>query len=208
MKKMLFWGTICVLLTFSGTLVLANPAPYVPKKGNASFKQIFSDIEKMPVNATARQEFFKESERNLGLTETQLKEKIKAGQVRAEMCGKNCELKTAGLQDNTSVYWRTVKENEQVVYVFVKEDWKPWFLVRCGNPVKDSKPPTAPPVTTYQKKDCCWQTGSPIVLESALINGGTVSVTNHLAIGTSPAPRFVSIFYPIACSGESFNEKQ
>jgi hypothetical protein len=193
-------------IAFSETLVLANPAPYVQEKG-VSFEQVFSEIEKMPAKSKARKEFFKESERNLGLTEQQLKEMIKTGKVRSEACGENCKLETAGLQDGESLYWRIVKETEQVVYVFVKEQWKPWFLVKCGNPVKDPQPPPLPPVTTYQKKDCCWQTGAPIVLESAFIGGGTVSFNDHLAIGTPQAPRFVSVFYPIACSGEQFNAK-
>jgi len=209
MKKLMYWRilTLSMLLTFlGGTFALAaKPAPYVPPRG-LSYKQVFYALKAMPANKVERVEFFKEAQRNLGLNEDQLEQKIESGEVRAEVCGENCSLKTAGLQNGDSVYWRKVKGNETVVYVYINNEWRPWFLVRCGNPVTDGKP------VLYVKKDCCWQTGPPIVLESADLGGGMIISSFGNGYGNVygaswSAPRFVSIFTPIACSGENFNQQ-
>lgn len=46
------------------------------------------------------------------------------------------DFETAGFRDGKADYWRTVNDGETVVMVKVGEQWKPWFLLRCGNPVR------------------------------------------------------------------------
>lgn len=150
MKRKLFTLMYILLLLLTPLGVFAkNPAPYVPdQKAGTPALVVFGEIQQMPENSLARKEFFKESQANLGLDESQFKALFAIqGMVKVETCGK-CNLETAGLKNNISTYWRTVKPSEEVVFVLIDKQWKPWFLIRCANPVrerKETKPPEPQP---------------------------------------------------------------
>ena len=129
MKQTFLFLLLLLLLPFGAG---ASPLPYTTGGTGVDTFWLVYNQQKTSVQ---RIEFFKETERNLGLSEAQLKKAIEQGHVRIVPC-KNCDLETAGLVDGKSVYWRNVKEGEPVAHLLIEGVWRPWFLVSCGNPVR------------------------------------------------------------------------
>lgn len=133
MKQRLLVLSFALLLLLSPLGAGANPLPYTT--GGKGAEETFRLIFDQPKTSVPRSEFFKESERNLLLNEEQLQTLVSQGNVKVIPCNP-CNLETAGLMDSKSVYWRNVKDGEAVVYLLVEGEWKPWFLISCGNPVR------------------------------------------------------------------------
>jgi len=194
-----------------------NPAPYVPdQKPGTPALVVFGEIQQMPVNSTARKEFFKESQTNLGLDESQFKALFAiSGMVKVETCGK-CNLETAGLKNNVSTYWRTVKPSEEVVFALIDKQWKPWFLIRCANPVRErvketkpSPPPQQPPVVDIPKPAPqfrpvgCIQ-GAPLQLLGSITTRSGVGSPWGGGYGVADVSHHNNvIFYPTECISET-----
>lgn len=228
--KMIAWLTMLLFFLLVPLGVMAkNPAPYISEqKAGTPAMVVFGEIMKLPESSTARIEFFKESKKNFksktgyDLTEKDFAELFRHGKVKVELCG-NCQLETAGIENNQSKYWRLLNPSEEMASAEIYGQSVPWFLIRCANPVRDierivtvTEPPPEvipqqpePKPAQFRPVGCIQ--GAPIqLLGSSTIRSG---------IGYSPWSGYgggggdVShhnnvIFYPTDCISESDYQKE
>lgn len=127
-----------VLLACNGW---ANPLPYVAKVEKPTAYGTFHAIAGLPKDDIRRMEFFTEAEKNLGLNEEQLNDLVAKDPGAIGTWVYKSEgpvtLKSGGLVNNKNTYWRDVKEGEVIAVLHIGDKWRPWYLVACGNPVRE-----------------------------------------------------------------------
>ncbi len=214
-----FWVAFVTLLPIIA-FGSGNPLPYVKTANWRSAESTFSEIQKLPVGSVARTEFFAESKKNTGMSEARLSMLVATAGIETRRCG-DCQLETAGLISGKSVYWRRVKHSERVTYVRGPNgELIPWFLPRCGNPVRPpAKKVVEKPPEIYYPPCGCRQTGPPVVMHpyntdnGGFYIGGPVYSNDYLGgwtyfIPTGTGFSGTTIYTPVECWSDKTFKKE
>ncbi len=118
MHPLLLLGTLLLCPSVLLAQVTYQTSYIAPDDGRSA-KATVQIVKNLPLSSNARREFFSESLKNTSLTESELVEKMRSGDVRTQPCGYECNLITARLASGTSQYWRRVQAHEPVTYVLV-----------------------------------------------------------------------------------------
>lgn len=191
--------------------VLANQLPFLPIYEGPMTEEIakkrFLEMKALPKTDKRRIEFFRRSLENTGYTEQELSIIVAQGAIKVEECGTCDEMTYAMHPDGTSEINRRITPKEsRTLIVIDKDNSKPWFVIRCVNPLKKNEPPPPPPppqpnVVRRDPIACCTQ-GGPIPHESALIQGTESNLGygwGATGVGIAGPPRFTYLFYPTKC---------
>jgi len=216
--KMLSWF-FALILTVSVPLgALAEeekkPAPFAPvDKVNkkVSVAERFDIMVRLPATSPARLLFFGEARRNTGLNEAELTSAVKSGATNVATVTVEGGLETAGIKNERAKYWRIVRKDEEIVFVKKGNDWVPWFLLRCNNPVRVVKvreevktprlatpPPVSPPISpppamvvAQATQSCC-----PIPVQNVSATYTLLLGDGVYGVGTSANIIHNGVFYP------------
>lgn len=136
-----------ILCLIVGTVILlackgwANPLPFIEKVENPTAYSTFHAIAGLPADNPARKEFFAETEKNLGINEEQLNALLvkDPSAIGTWVYNKDrgVTFRSGGLKNGRNHYWRDVKEGEVIAVLHIGDKWRPWYLVACGNPVRE-----------------------------------------------------------------------